>query len=145
MSEPTTPAPNAKRKPSRKDTIIGGVVLVVVALGIAAACSGEDEEPIAAPAPAPAVTAEPSPSSEPTPEPTPVTPSSCLQALDLADDVIAANSEAFGVVGEMFEAASRFDIDDMTASQEELAEMADDVAPLATRYRTVRDQCRAAS
>lgn len=73
----------------------------------------------------------------------PVTPAACIAALDEAEALNQINIEAFGVVADMFDAASSFDVSGMNAGSAELDALQPKVASKVADYNEEATACRA--
>lgn len=72
-----------------------------------------------------------------------VASAACLTALDNADDLNSVNADAFGVVADMFEAASSFDVAGINSGSAKLDKLQPEVAAAAAAYREEAAACRA--
>ncbi len=73
----------------------------------------------------------------------PVTPAACLAALDEAEALNELNIEAFGVVADMFDAASSFDVSGINSGTAKLDALQPDVASKVADYNVEATACRA--
>jgi len=67
----------------------------------------------------------------------------CLTALDNADELNAVNADAFGVVADMFDAASSFDVAGINSGSAKLDKLQPEVSAAAAAYREEAAACRA--
>lgn len=72
-----------------------------------------------------------------------VAPAACLTALDNADDLNSVNADAFGVVADMFDAASSFDVAGINSGSAKLDKLQPQVSAAAAAYRDEAAACRA--
>lgn len=70
-------------------------------------------------------------------------PTVCLNALDRADEVIDQVARAFGIVADIFGAASRFDVDTMDRLSTQLDAITPIVLEATNDYRSAASACRA--
>lgn len=73
----------------------------------------------------------------------PVTPAACIAALDEAEALNQLNIEAFGVVADMFDAASSFDVAGINSGSAKLDALQPDVALKVADYNVEAEACRA--
>lgn len=74
----------------------------------------------------------------------PTVPDDCVEALELADQALAAASRGFGLVARTATALSQLDIARATTLAERLRELAEDIGPTMDRYRATKAACLAA-
>ena len=123
-------------------------VLAVFALAALAYVIGYATKPPAVaveqtPAPVPAVVTV-------TPEPVVVEkevrvaeiPAVCFDALDRADEAFVFTGDIFGIVGEVFQAISEFDVAGMERAGEKISAAQEQLNPKLEAYKTARDACR---
>ena len=123
-------------------------VLVIIALAGIAYMIGYSTKPTAvsaqAPAPEAAVVTV-------TPEPVVIEkevrvaeiPAVCLDALDRSDEAFVFTGDVFGIVGEVFQAISEFDMVGMERAGEKITEAREQLDPKLDAYVIARDACRA--
>ena len=70
-------------------------------------------------------------------------PAVCLDALDRADEAFVSTGDAFGIVGEVFQAISEFDVVGMERAGEKISAAKEQLDPKLEAYTTARDACRA--
>ena len=70
-------------------------------------------------------------------------PAVCLDALDRADEAFSFTGDIFGIVGEVFQAISEFDVVGMERAGEKISEAREQLDPKLDAYVTARDACRA--
>ncbi|ALY08895.1 hypothetical protein GALAXY_51 [Arthrobacter phage Galaxy] len=128
-------AAESSGKWKRRGLIAGFVVVALAGFGLG---SGGKAEPAPSPAAAPVVKTE---TKTVTVE---KTPAACLRALDLADEALGYSGDAMGVMGEMFEAASRFDLAGVEAGSPKLDKLTGKIKGVSPRYLAAKDDCRMA-
>lgn len=121
-----------KRK--RYGLIAAFVVVALAGFGLGSSGKGE-----AAPAPAPVVKTE---TKTVTVE---KVPAACLRGLELADEALGYSSDSMGVMGDMFEAAARFDLAGVEAGTPKLDALTDKMTGVSGRYLSAKGDCRAAA
>ena len=122
-------------------------VLVIIALAGIAYMIGYSTKPtaVSAQTPAPEATVV-----TVTPEPVVVEkevrvaeiPAVCFDALDRADEAFVFTGDVFGIVGELFQAISEFDVVGMERAGEKISEAREQLDPKLDAYVTARDACR---
>ena len=70
-------------------------------------------------------------------------PTVCFDALDRADEAFVFTGDVFGIVGELFQAISEFDVVGMERAGEKISEAREQLDPKLDAYVTARDACRA--
>ena len=70
-------------------------------------------------------------------------PSVCFDALDRADEAFVFTGDVFGIVGELFQAISEFDVVSMERAGEKISEAREQLDPKLDAYVAARDACRA--
>lgn len=70
-------------------------------------------------------------------------PAVCFDALDRADEAFVFTGDVFGIVGELFQAISEFDVVGMERAGEKISEAREQLDPKLDAYVTARDACRA--
>ena len=70
-------------------------------------------------------------------------PAVCFDALDRADEAFSFTGDVFGIVGEVFQAISEFDVVGMERAGEKISEAREQLDPKLDAYVTARDACRA--
>ncbi len=124
-------------------------ILAIIAVAGIAYTIGYSTKPTAVaveqtPAPVPAVVTV-------TPEPVVVEkevrvaeiPEVCFDALDRADEAFVFTGDIFGIVGEVFQAISEFDVAGMERAGEKISAAQEQLDPKLEAYKTARDACRA--
>jgi len=72
-------------------------------------------------------------------------PDVCLEALDLAEDLIELSVEAMGHAGDAMAAVSTFDADGINAASGEIEAMTPEVQLVRAAYDQAAGECRAAA
>ena len=70
-------------------------------------------------------------------------PAVCFDALDRADEAFVFTGDIFGIVGEVFQAISEFDVAGMERAGEKFSAAQEQLDPKLEAYKTARDACRA--
>ena len=70
-------------------------------------------------------------------------PAVCFDALDRADEAFVFTGDIFGIVGEVFQAISEFDVAGMERAGEKISAAQEQLDPKLEAYKTARDACRA--
>ena len=70
-------------------------------------------------------------------------PAVCFDALDRADEAFVFTGDIFGIVGEVFQAISEFDVPGMERAGEKISAAQEQLDPKLEAYKTARDACRA--
>ena len=70
-------------------------------------------------------------------------PAVCFDALDRADEAFVFTGDVFGIVGELFQAISEFDVVGMERAGEKISEAREQLDPKLDAYTAARDACRA--
>ena len=70
-------------------------------------------------------------------------PAVCFDALDRADEAFVFTGDVFGIVGELFQAISEFDVVGMERAGEKISEAREQLDPKLDAYVAARDACRA--
>ena len=70
-------------------------------------------------------------------------PAVCFDALDRADEAFSFTGDVFGIVGEVFQAISEFDVVGMERAGEKISEAREQLDPKLDAYVAARDACRA--
>ena len=70
-------------------------------------------------------------------------PAVCFDALDRADEAFVFTGDVFGIVGELFQAISEFDVPGMERAGEKISAAQEQLDPKLEAYKTARDACRA--
>lgn len=74
----------------------------------------------------------------------PVAPSSCLEALDIADRGFVLAGEGFTAAADGFRAAADFDLTALKFASAELSDATNRITTLSPDYHAAKAQCRAA-
>ncbi|MDQ0030158.1 hypothetical protein [Arthrobacter bambusae] len=72
-----------------------------------------------------------------------VTPASCLDALDQADNVVLDDAKAIGFMNDALKSASRLDAAGITSANDGLTPLLADQTVVLKKYTSARDSCRA--
>ena len=72
-------------------------------------------------------------------------PAVCFDALDRADEAFVFTGDVFGIVGELFQAISEFDVVGMERAGEKISEAREQLDPKLDAYTAARDACRASA
>ena len=70
-------------------------------------------------------------------------PTVCFDALDRADEAFVFTGDVFGIVGELFQAISEFDVVGMERAGEKISEAREQLDQKLDAYVAARDACRA--
>lgn len=76
---------------------------------------------------------------------TATTPTACIDALDVAEQIITLGGEAIGLSADAIEAASAWDSDALFAYADDLDGLNADLEPLVTEYQSLRAECEGAA